>query len=308
MNTKKYHLLSAKHSTGRSLVELMISLTLFSTLPSLYIGLISPAIATSTIETQAGYWQDNSSTALLHIEQDVRMAGFGGCATPAIFGAPTPPPEIDRRKDTVANTMTAAAIYHAERGHAGFDAIGPHHATRILQQSQPQSDILVTRRATHSPISVLQYSSNSQELSFTLDSADENLQKENHWILTDCHNSLILTPQVVALNNKLLLTADHNKNDLTDIPTFNASQLQALPLNTIVYYTRKNPADIPALYRVELGKNAQEITDNIVQANFNTPPAVTASTTSKEHVITAIKATLSDAQKNVNSRTIAIKN
>lgn len=256
---------------GLSLVELMIAMTLGLVLTAamgyFYLG------SRQTYRTLDGLarLQESGRYTLDIIARDVRMAGYRGCVGPTVSVIPPCPPV------GLCNTLNNATQYAWNFGEPiqGFnDATGGgwpiDGGTAIYTSSVTPvggTDIITLRGAFGAGLKIAGQPSDNTCLGTTADlkvTANNELKNDDIVMVTNCTSAAIF--QITNFNSSQNVVHNtgtsnpgNSHKDLGDC--FLGGEL--IKVSTKTYYIGNNPADRPALYRIEGSNPAQELVENV---------------------------------------------
>lgn len=249
---------SRAHQQGLSLVELMISLTI-SLMITATIGYIYLNSRQSYRQQDSvARIQENGRFALDAITQDIRNAGYWGCATRRIAAGGGQPINALTNAGYYANRFGRYLEGHDWTG-ATWSPVLPNNPGVPLDDISNElngSDILTLRGAFGRPEAVITHASMTSP-NLTVLAANSRLDANDRAIVSDCADATVF--EITAAAN-----AGANRN-LTHAA---ATLGRAYPRGSIseassrTYYLRNNPAGRPALYRITNG-TAEELVENV---------------------------------------------
>lgn len=247
-------LISPRGQSGFGLVELMIAMTLGLVLLGgigyMYIGSRGAFRTTDNLSRM----QENARYALDTMSRDIRMAGYVGCGNMASV-----------RVKTLAN----APVPQMTPGNAliGYDGgTGWANPTAI------------TRVANTDVLSVMGAFSNGVNLTGNLAPQNANVQINGNpdgfqagdvLVITNCVNADVVKATNVSSGSGTIVTIAHSNSSNTGnrIGVYGPDSF-IMRMNQYSYFIGTNPAGNPALYRVGLSGNAEELVENVQDLQF----------------------------------------
>jgi type IV pilus assembly protein PilW len=250
---------TASRQRGLSLVELMISLTISLMITASIGYLYLNSRQSYRQQDSVARIQENGRFALDAITQDIRNAGYWGCATRNIAANGGQPINRLANPGFYANRFNRYIEGHDWTG-VTWSPVLPNNPGVPLNDIGNElngSDILTLRGGFGRTEAVIAHASITAP---TLDvlAANSRLDVNDRAIVSDCANATVFEITGVA-NAAPNRTLTHAAADLG----------RAYPRGTIIeatsrtYYLRNNPAGRPALYRITNG-NAEELVENVM--------------------------------------------
>ena len=276
-----------RHIAGLSIVELMVALTIGLILLAALTRLFAVSRSTYTLEEGLARVQESGRFAMEFLAQDIRMAGYIGCASST--------------NTTVQNHLNNPTDYGVDStqhfsGHrytgsggnpsalADWTPALPGTVNGIVYFSagevEPNTDVLVVRRASETGIKLGETMSNTSA-NLKIDSNPGGLVDNDIVMVSDCSNADIF--QITGpdsfgtgTNNLVHNTGESTPGNATKpLSKAYASDAQVMKLITRVYYIGRrsnNASNPPALFRKELttsaAMNTQELVEGIETMRF----------------------------------------
>lgn len=248
-------LISPRGQSGFGLVELMIAMTiglvLLGGIGYLYVGSRGAFRTTDNLSRM----QENARFALDMMSRDVRMAGYLGCGNMSsikvttIANPPVPP-------------MTPGNALIGYDGGTGWT--NPTTITRVTG-----TDVLSVMGAFSSGVN-LTGNLTPQNANIQIGSNPDNFQTGDVLVVTNCVNADVFKATTVSTGSGTIITLSHSNSSNTGnrVGVYGPDAF-VMRMNQYSYFvgtpaattTRPNPA--PALYRVGLSGNAEELVENV---------------------------------------------
>lgn len=253
--------------TGISLIELMISLAIGLLITSAMAYLYVNSKQTFRQQDNLARIQENGRFALDVISQDIRMAGYWGCAGRSI----SQPVNTLNNAATFANNFGVPIEGNQATGASTWAPVLDASITNVVSGT----DVITLRGAFDAGTTVTQHPGGTPPGSADLKvTAGSGLLEGDVVLVSDCANAAIF--QITNINN----TGGgenmvHNSGAIAGINPGNATKAlgkeytggEIMKLAVKTYYIRNNPAGRPALYRTTTGTGhataAEELVENV---------------------------------------------
>lgn len=248
-------LISPRAQSGFGLVELMIAMTiglvLLGGIGYLYIGSRGAFRTTDNLSRM----QENARYALDMMSRDIRMAGYVGCGNMASI-----------KVNTIANPpVPPMTIGNALIGYnSGAGWTNPSTITRVAGP-----DVLSIMGAFSNGIN-LTGNLAPQNANVQINGNPDNFQAGDVLVITNCVNADVVKATNVANGSGTTITIAHSNSSNTGnrIGVYGPDAF-VMRMNQYSYFIGTNPAGNPALYRVGLSGNAEELVENVQDMQFN---------------------------------------
>jgi len=274
-----------------------VSLTISAVLISGILQLLQSSRQSDYLNDQLATMQENARLALSILSNEIRLAGYMGCADPNVGDL-----YVNQTKDTNGNLVQQAGDANKLMIglNAGGGAVGVtpliFNETELAQvvingieenrsdqwfdktprrnnppKSNQDSDILIIQRASDEGTPVQNISGNQ----FTLTSANQDIDTNRVAIITDCRRlDMFYVSSFNPKNNTYRLAiGDNSETGLN--PEFDTSApipnpipeliAKAHSFNGDIYYVADNKDGIPTLYRSNLYDTNATVDDEIIQ-------------------------------------------
>ncbi|ELS24612.1 MULTISPECIES: PilW family protein [Metapseudomonas] len=176
---------SRHHSSGFSLIELMVTILLSSLLLLGVLQLFNDASSSDRANSALSRLQESGRIALDVIKRDIRRTGYQGCAS-----------------SSIASRTGSSLIFPR-------DAFGTRNETAVnggvIEGVGTGSDTLTIRYASPTPITVSAIGGTSLTLASPM-----SFSTDQTFLLTDCLNVVIFKPNAAGENATTLTTANSN--------------------------------------------------------------------------------------------------
>jgi len=248
-------LMPSRTQSGFGLVELMIAMTiglvLLGGIGYLYMGSRGAFRTTDNLSRM----QENARFALDMMSRDIRMAGYLGCGNmtsikvTTIANPPVPP-------------MTPGNALIGYDGGTGW--VNPTTITRIAG-----TDVLSVMGAFSGGVN-LTGNLTPQNANIQVNGNPDNFQTGDVLVVTNCVNADIFKATTVSTGTGTIITLAHANSSNTGnrVGTYGPDAF-VMRMNQYSYFIGANPAGNPALYRVGLSGNAEELVENVQDMQFN---------------------------------------
>lgn len=267
--------------TGLSIVELMVALTIGLILLAALTRLFAVSRSTYTLEEGLARVQESGRFAMEFLAQDIRMAGYIGCASST--------------NTTVQNHLNNPTDYgvDATQNFSGHRYTGsgsspsaltdwtpalPGTINGILYFSagevEPNTDVLVIRRASETGIKLGGTMTPDSSADIDIDSNPGNLAQFDIVMISDCTNADIFQITGPASLSGGTNNMTHNTgvgspgNATKPLSKVYTSNAQVMKLITRIYYIGRrsnSTSNPPALFRKELTTSAAMNSDELVE-------------------------------------------
>lgn len=241
---------------GFSLVELMVAMVIgfivVGAVGYLYLG----TRQAFRVQSNLSGIQESARYALNTLAQDIRMAGYFGCAGPSA---------------TITNVLNNPSAFdnNFTQPLAGFDASGSTWspalpATLTAVNPMPGTDVISLRTVAGGGTDVTKQNLPSADLQVA---SSKGLSIGDIAVVTNCSQAAVF--QVTNLNNNgASFNVVHQTG--TQIPGNANNSLgtsytggQLIKVATKSYYIGSNPAGVPALYEIDSYGTPQELADGV---------------------------------------------
>jgi len=247
--------ISPRAQSGFGLVELMIAMTLGLVLLGgigyIFIGSRGAFRATDNLSRM----QENARYALDTMSRDIRMAGYVGCGNMAsvrvntIANAPVPP-------------MTPANALVGYDGGVGW--VNPTAITRVAN-----TDVLSVMGAFSNGVN-LTGNLAPQNANVEINGNPDGFQAGDVLVITNCVNADVVKATAVANGAGTIVAISHsNASNTGNRIGVYGSDAFVMRMNQYSYFIGTNTAGNPALYRVGLSGNAEELVENVQDMQFS---------------------------------------
>lgn len=247
-------LISPRTQSGFGLVELMIAMTLGLVLLGgigyIFIGSRGAFRTTDNLSRM----QENARYALDAMSRDIRMAGYVGCGNMASV-----------RVNTIANApvpkMTPGNALIGYDGGTGW--VNPTTITRVAN-----TDVLSVMGAFSNGVN-LTGNLAPQNANVQINGNPDGFQAGDVLVITNCVNADVVKATGVANGGGTIVTVSHaNASNTGNRIGVYGSDAFVMRMNQYSYFIGTNPAGNPALYRVGLSGNAEELVENVQDLQF----------------------------------------
>lgn len=235
--------------TGFGLVELMIAMTigliLLGGIGYLYLGSRGAYRTTDNLSRM----QENARYALDMMSRDIRMAGYLGCGNMA---------SVPVR--TIANSpvpqMNAGNALIGYSGGAGWT--NPSTVAQV-----PNTDVISIMAAWSSGVN-LTGNVTPQNANIQVGSNPDGFQAGDVLVVTNCVNADVFRATSVSTSGGTIITLAHSSssNSSNWLGSY-GNDAFVMRVNQYSYFIGTNPAGNPALYRVGINGNAEELVENV---------------------------------------------
>ncbi|MBN8766999.1 MAG: PilW family protein [Thiobacillus sp.] len=246
--------MSSRNQSGFGLVELMIAmaigLVLLGGIGYLYIGSRGAFRTTDNLSRM----QENARYALDMMSRDIRMAGYVGCGNMASI-----------KVNTIANPpVPPMTIGNALIGYdSGVGWVNPTAITRVAN-----TDVLSVMGAFSNGVN-LTGNLAPQNANVQINGNPDGFQAGDVLVITNCVNADVVKATNVSSGSGTTITIAHsNSNNTGNRIGVYGSDAFVMRMNQYSYFIGTNPAGNPALYRVGLSGNAEELVENVQDLQF----------------------------------------
>jgi len=247
-------LISPRAQSGFGLVELMIAMTLGLVLLGgigyMYIGSRGAFRTTDNLSRM----QENARYALDTMSRDIRMAGYVGCGNMASV-----------RVNTIANPpVPSMTIGNALIGYdGGVGWVNPTTITRVAN-----TDVLSVMGAFSNGVN-LTGNLAPQNANVQINGNPDGFQAGDVLVITNCVNADVVKATNVANAGTTVTFAHSNASNTGNRIGVYGPDAFVMRINQYSYFIGTNPAGNPALYRVGLDGNAEELVENVQDMQFS---------------------------------------
>ena len=236
---------------GHTLLELMLALALGLFMLTASLSFYQSAQNTQKVQKVMATAKENAKFALDLIKADIQMAGFYGCITPM----------ADSRVISTLNTPDAFKwnFLHAVTANGNTD---PSLANADLYQG----DVLTLRYADRQAFNIAEHPNSTDPLTTTL---ENNLRRYDYALVSDCVSGSIFqktnstTGSLTIQHSTADVPNKYAGNSTDDLETTYSTQATVRRLYSISYYIAKKTGRIPALYRKDGARRAEEVISGI---------------------------------------------
>jgi len=261
MNAPITRMSTLRRQRGLTLVELMVALVLSLMLMS---GLISVFVANKrvyNVQTGVSRVQENGRFATQMVSQELRGAGYWGCATKNLDS-------LD-----ITNTLNSASgyVFNFGRSMDGFEATGSSTWSPSLDSSIVSpiggSDVLTLRYAVGGSARVIQHNNTSADIKAT---AGSDMASGDILLVSDCEDAAIFQATNVQNTSPTQTNIVHNTgsgspgNATKDLGKKYING-EVVRIRTRSYYVRTGADGGPSLWRVDNGGTPQELIPGVEQ-------------------------------------------
>jgi len=249
-----------KKQRGLSLVELMISITLGLVLIAGVIQVFLSSRVVFSTQQAMSRAQENGRLGMELISEDIRMAGYWGCAN---------------RDSPMASDLPATFWDNYVLGSEPNSVQSMVASTISGLVPAPIADMpaLVLRYATGAPLLL---TAQSGTTSVTVSGSVENncigeVCVNKPTVISNCVAARIFKPTAISESGSAQITHDGNwnNNSITSIHDVFYPGAEVLAVNTIVFYLANNTAGTPSLYRHDsLSGTAVEVIEGVENIHF----------------------------------------
>ena len=252
---------TAKSQRGFSVIELMIAMVIGLILMAGVLQVFTSSRATYRFNEQLARLQENERIAADMIQNDVRQAGYQGCAKEVLF-------------TNTLNSSTAMQWNFAVplQGHeaSGASAWSPAIDTSAVVSPRGDSDILALRLPVRGARSVA-LSSNMSAATETLKTtvvSPAPLAVGDVVMLSDCKATTVfqVTGYSAGEVSHDVGSAVANKgpgNASNNLGHAFRAKARITPIETVIYYVRDNADGEPSLWRRAGGAPAEEVVEGV---------------------------------------------
>lgn len=251
-----------KNQKGLSLVELMISITLGLILMA---GVIQVFLSSRTVfSTQQAMSraQENGRLGMELMAEDIRMAGFWGCAN-RDAKMENDLPSGFWNNYVIANTSNAVQGMAA----SGISGLAPAPLTG--------SPGLVLRYASGTPLLLTEQNqlNNVTVSGVVANNCVGEVCANKPAVISNCVAARVFMPTAIAGAGSGAATISHggawDPHSLISLHEVFYPGAEVMPVNTVVFYLANNAANRPSLYRYESqAGNAMEVIEGVERLHF----------------------------------------
>jgi len=259
--------LRLKHKQqGHTLLELMLALSLGFFILTASLSFYQSTQKTQKIQKVIATARENAKFAFDLIRADIQMAGFYGCITPI----------ADRRVISTLNTPDAfkwnflQAVFASE--YSTSKEWNPPLDTSLTNADVYQGDVLTLRYADRQEFNVAEHNNNTALLKTT---AKNNLRRYDYGLVSDCLSGSIFqktnstTGSFSIQHDTDAVPNKYAGNATEDLGYTFTTQANVRRLYSISYYIAKKTGRIPALYRKDGARRAEEVISGIAEMRLS---------------------------------------
>ncbi|MCG6970442.1 MAG: PilW family protein [Gammaproteobacteria bacterium] len=257
---------SKQKQSGISVVEIMISVAISLILLAGVMQIFLTNKQTYRVQEAFSRLQENGRYAIQFLSQDIRMAGFFGCAS----GVDNPKNIVNLDGDTVADDI-AEFTGNGLTGLQASDLPLTLNSSTTLTSVYGSSDILQIKRSSNSGIHVDgPMTALSTPIKLDPATATGVFQVNDILFVTDCEKADIFAVTSVTPLGGFINIAHANTNNIGNfLQKIYQDDAEVMKMVINTYYVDTNSAGVPALFRASMGNNASIATEELVEGVEN---------------------------------------
>jgi type IV pilus assembly protein PilW len=260
-------MMQPKHTqSGISVVEIMVGVAISLILLAGVMQIFLTNKQTYRVQEAFSRLQENGRYAIQFLAQDIRMAGFFGCAS----GVDNPKNIVNLDGDSDADEI-AEFTGNGLTGLQTSDLPLTLNATTTLSSVYGSSDILQIKRSSNSGIHI-DGPMTALSAAIKLDPATATgvFQVNDILFVTDCEKADIFAATSVTPLGGYINIAHANTNNLGNfLQKVYQEDAEIMKMVVNTYYLDTNSAGVPALFRASMGNNASIATEELVEGVEN---------------------------------------
>jgi type IV pilus assembly protein PilW len=257
---------SKQKQSGISVVEIMISVAISLILLAGVMQIFLTNKQTYRVQEAFSRLQENGRYAIQFLSQDIRMAGFFGCAS----GVDNPKNIVNLDGDAVADDI-AEFTGNGLTGLQASDLPLTLNSSTTLTSVYGSSDILQIKRSSNSGIHVDgPMTALSTPIKLDPATATGVFQVNDILFVTDCEKADIFAVTSVTPLGGFINIAHANTNNIGNfLQKIYQDDAEVMKMVINTYYVDTNSAGVPALFRASMGNNASIATEELVEGVEN---------------------------------------
>ena len=250
--------------SGISIVEIMVSVAISLILLAGVMQIFLANKQTYRVQEAFSRLQENGRYAMQFLAQDIRMAGFFGCAS----AIDAPENLVDFDKDGSADDIAG----FSGNGLVGFEYSNlplTLNGTTSLTTANvlPNTDIIQIKRGANSGIYVDEPAyTNDANIKLDPVLAAGMFSQDDVLFVTDCEKAdIFAVTNIGNTGGHLNLAHGNNSNLDPKLSKIYQQDAEVMKMVSNLYYLGNNSAGVPALFRASLGNNGSIITEELVE-------------------------------------------
>lgn len=256
-----------KKSLGYSLLELLIAMSLGVFVIGTTLHFFETSRKTQNVQNELSDLRENVKFALDTIKEDIQLAGFYGCATrwsdSSLVNTLNPPQDDFKWNFSQALYGTE---YNFDENASPDKTWDPELDETIAGAFIYQGDTLTIRHASRREFNVVTHINSTDAIKIT---ADNKIKKYDYLLATDCEHSSIFQKTNSDNTQKLShttgsLPSKYSGNANSDLGKQFSDKAKVMKILSLTYFIAKRAGSVPALFRKEGARNAEEILPGIV--------------------------------------------
>lgn len=262
-----------KKFKGYSLIELLVAMSLGVFIIGTSLSFFETSRKTQKVQSELSEVRENAQFALDIIKEDIQLAGFFGCATrwqESGMRNTLNEPHNDFRWN-FSQSITGSEYIPSGEGSSESDEWSPLLHDTISSSQVFRGDTITIRHADRREFGVVQHNTADDPVKIR---GGNEIKQYDYLLVTDCEYSSIFqktnsTEGSASISHgTAALGAKYAGNSTTDLGKQYSSNAKVMKLLSITYFISKKSGKIPALYRKEGERKAQEILTGIIDLQF----------------------------------------
>ena len=256
-----------KESSGYSLLELLIAMSLGIFVIGTTLHFFETSRKAQSVQNELSDLRENVKFALDAIKEDIQLAGFYGCATrwsdsSLINTLNTPQDDFKWNFSQAIYGTEYNFDVNASPAKTWSPALDPTIENAFIYQG----DTLTIRHAARREFNIVTHANSSSDIKIT---ANNKIKKYDYLLATDCEHSSIFQ-KTNSDNTQTLshatgsLPSQYAGNASSDLGKQFSDEAKVMKMLSVTYFVAKRGGSIPALFRKEGARNAEEILPSII--------------------------------------------